>query len=157
MGFVFFFLVSWLVLVWFAVMKKSYSFVENTFAYLLILVISVNWSWIVYEELKLVELSRQPLEYWAFLIHRSVGIPLIVVIAANYIRTASSFGAAALRTALSVAVLFGLTLMGPVFGITKYARWNIAYDALYFLSLHLVAYYALEYFHLWHRREAKGE
>lgn len=146
LGFVFFFFVSWLVTVLFSVMKKSLSFVENIFVYLIILIVSVNWSWIIFEEFKFLELSRQPLDYTAFLINRSISIPLIIVITLNAVRSANVNGKAYLYVGLSTVILLVLVKIGNFLNITKLNNWNTMYDVLYFLSLHLIAYFSLQMF-----------
>jgi hypothetical protein len=145
LGFVFYFFVSWLVTVLFTVMKKSLSFVENIFVFLIILIVSVNWSWIIFEEFKFLELSRQPLDYTAFLMNRSIGIPLIIVITLNAaVRSANVKGKAYLYVGLSTVILLGLKMIGNFLNITKLNNWNTLYDVLYFISLHLIAYFSLQ-------------
>jgi len=146
LGFVFFFFVSWLVTVLFAVMKKSLSFVENLFVLSIILIVSVNWSWIIFEEFKFLEISRQPLDYIAFLINRSIGIPLIIVIMLNAVKFANSKGKVYLYVGLSTVTLIVLKMIGNYLNITKLNNWNTMYDVLYFLFLHLIAYFSLQMF-----------
>ncbi len=126
-------------------MKKSLSFVENIFVFLIILIVSVNWSWIIFEEFKFLELSRQPLDYTAFLMNRSIGIPLIIVITLNAaVRSANVKGKAYLYVGLSTVILLGLKMIGNFLNITKLNNWNTLYDVLYFISLHLIAYFSLQ-------------
>jgi len=156
MEFAFYFFISWLIVIIFAVMKKTLSLLENTFVYLLILIVSINWTWIIYEEMKLVELSKQVLDYTAFLINRSIAVPLIVVVALNIIRRVNSLGKRILTVLLSVALLVILAVIGRFSGITEYTNWNFDYDTLYFLSLHIVAYLALKVFQRTKRSEVMG-
>jgi|GEM_PF-2753384 len=156
MEFAFYFFISWLIVIIFAVMKKTLSLVENTFVYLLILIVSINWTWIIYEEMKLVELTKQLLDYTAFLINRSIAVPLIIVVAMNVIKGVHSLGKRILTVLLSVALLVTLAVIGRFSGITEYTNWNFDYDALYFLSLHIVAYLALKVFQRTKRSEVKG-
>ncbi|WP_160725969.1 hypothetical protein [Bacillus sp. USDA818B3_A] len=146
MGFAFYFLVAWLITVIFTLMKKKLSFVENSFVFLLILIISINFSWIVSYELKLVKLSTQPLDYTAFMINRSIGIPFIVVVALNLIKSVNSAGKSLLIAAGSILFLVVLVKLGTNFDITNRDRWNIIYDFIYFSALHLIAFYALKFY-----------
>lgn len=135
-------------------MKKSLSFVENLFVLSIILIVSVNWSWIIFEELKFLEVSRQPLDYTAFLINRSIGIPLIIVITLNAVRSASVIGKAYLYVGLSTVILLVLKMIGNFLNITKLNNWNTLYDVLYFLFLHLIAYISLQLFRKLKKEEA---
>lgn len=63
MGFVVFFFLTWLFVSIFAAMPKKLTFVENTLVYLVILIVSINFSWIVIEELKLMSLTKNGFNY----------------------------------------------------------------------------------------------
>lgn len=138
MGFTFFFFVSWIAVTLLWMSRKKLSFAENTCVYLVVLIVSINWNWIVYEELKLVELTKQPLGHTAFLLNRSIIVPAIVVLAVNLIRSFDSPGRKLLVVSLSAGLLVALAAIGSSLHITDYAKWNHGYDALYFLALHAV-------------------
>lgn len=127
-------------------MKKRLTLVENTVLLLLILIINIHWSWIIFEELKLIKISKQPVNYTAFLIQRSVTIPLIVVITMNLMRQSASRLRTLLMASLSVLLLEAFVLIGRYFGITRAVRWHMIYDVAYFALLHVIAYYFLKYF-----------
>ncbi|HYK73133.1 MAG TPA: hypothetical protein VEV44_08430, partial [Pseudoneobacillus sp.] len=86
MGFVVYFFVAWLVISIFTIIKKRLSIVENTLVFLIILILSINFSWIVNEELKLVTISKKGLDYTAFLLNRSIIIPIMIVIHVNLLK-----------------------------------------------------------------------
>ena len=146
MGFAFYFFVSWLITVIFTFMKKSLSYIENSFVYLLVLIISINFSWIISAELKLVTLSTHPLDYTAFMIHRSIGIPFILVVTLNFIKGVNSVGKSFLIAICSILILVILVKLGTNFEITNRAKWNIMYDFIYFALLQLIAFYSLKFF-----------
>ncbi|WP_207952264.1 hypothetical protein [Paenibacillus turpanensis] len=137
-------------------MKKSLTFLENTIVYLVILIISVNWSWIIYEQLKFVKLTRDPLPYTAFLINRSIAIPLIIVITLNFVMAENSRKKTMLYAAGSVTILTLLVVMGNYFGITTLINWNLAFDVMYFIGLHLIAYYVWKFFHQLEKNEVQS-
>lgn len=154
MGFAFFFFVSWLVTLFFTVMRKSLSFLENFFVWLVILIVSINWSWIIYEGYKFVEISTKPVDYTAFLFNRSMITPLIIVITLNAIKFTDSRGNSFLYAGFSITILLVLLMVGHFFTITKMNNWNVLFDVLYFLSLHLIAYFSLYMFRKLKRGEA---
>ncbi|AEI39690.1 hypothetical protein [Paenibacillus mucilaginosus] len=155
MGFAFFFFVAWMAISVFGFMKKRLTLVENTVLLLLIIVISIHWSWIIFEELKLVEISKEPINYTTFLIHRSITIPLMVVIAINFVKRSASMSKALLTAGLSVLLLVVLVLIGRFVGITHTVHWNLIYDVVYFALLHVIAYFFLKYFHHLGQSEAE--
>ncbi|WP_255286483.1 MULTISPECIES: hypothetical protein [unclassified Bacillus (in: firmicutes)] len=146
MGFAFYFFVSWLITVIFTLMKKRLSFIENSFVYLLILIISINFSWIISAELRLVTLSMHPLDYTAFMIHRSIGIPFIHVVTLNLIKGVNSIGKSLLIAVCSIVILVMLVKLGAVLDITHRVKWNIINDFIYFAFLQLIAFYSLKFF-----------
>jgi hypothetical protein len=154
MSFAAYFFIAWSVGTAFFCMKKTLTSAENAFVYLLLLMFSVNWYWILYEELKWVEVSREPLNYTAFLISRSVSVPLLAVIALNGVKAADSRAVALVWPIASTALLTGLTLLGEYLQTTTMHRWHIGYDVLFFLILHLVAYYGLKFFRYLKWKEA---
>ncbi|WP_429311372.1 hypothetical protein [Paenibacillus mucilaginosus] len=127
-------------------MKKQLTLAENTVVLLLIMVISINWSWIIFEELKLVVISQEPVNYTAFLIHRSITVPLIVVIAINLVKRTSTIYRALLTIGLSVLLQFVFVLIGRFFGISRSVHWNLTYDLVYFAVLQVIAHYFLKYY-----------
>ncbi|MEY2191982.1 hypothetical protein AB7942_04485 [Neobacillus sp. BF23-41] len=83
MGLVVFFFLAWLVVSLFAVIKKKLTFAENSLIFLVILIVSINISWIVIEELKLIKRTQESLEYTAYLLNRSVITPFLILIQVN--------------------------------------------------------------------------
>ncbi|RBP95954.1 hypothetical protein DFO70_102281 [Cytobacillus firmus] len=146
MGFVLIIFLAWLVLMLFTSMNKKLTFIENTFVYLVALVINVNFTWIVYEELNMAKISQQILDNSAFLIHRSITLPLTVAITLNLFRTAPSFGSKFLKTILSVLFLVLAVVIARYFDIVDYRKWNIGYEIIYLFLLHLVVQSLLKYF-----------
>ncbi|ASK63805.1 hypothetical protein CFK37_17395 [Virgibacillus phasianinus] len=140
MGFAVFFFLAWLVTAFLIVMQKSLSLVENTFIISLILIISINWSWIIYEGLKFIKITEQPMDYTAFLFFRSVIIPIILVIQLNMVLQSESFAQTILIPIVSIGILVALTALSSYFHMTNYVKWNIGYDVLYFAGLHVIAY-----------------
>lgn len=140
MVFAIYFFVSWIITFIFVLMPKNLSFMQNSFVFLLTLIISMNWSWIIYEELKLIKLSTNPMDYTSFLINRSIAVPLIVVITMNLLKKSKSFNRFILVLFSSTSFLSLLALGGIYFRVTKYMNWNFAFDFIYFLLLNIVAY-----------------
>ncbi|MGA5689688.1 hypothetical protein [Cytobacillus pseudoceanisediminis] len=146
MGFVLIVFLAWLVLMLFTSMNKKLTFIENTFVYLVALVININFTWIVYEELNMAKISQQILDNSAFLIHRSITLPLTVAITLNLFRTAPSFGSKIFKTILSVLFLVLAVVIARYFDIVDYRKWNIGYEIIYLFLLHLLVQSLLKYF-----------
>ncbi|MGM0775818.1 MAG: hypothetical protein ACQEXE_04350 [Bacillota bacterium] len=146
MGFVLLVFLAWLVLVLFTSMNKKLTFIENTFVYLSAMVIHINYTWIVYEELNVAHISQQILNNSAFLIHRSITLPITLAITLNLIRTGDSLGSKFIKVAVSVAFLVSAVMIARYFGIVDYKKWNIGYEIIYLFLLHLVVQFLLKYF-----------
>ncbi|WP_226617610.1 hypothetical protein [Cytobacillus firmus] len=146
MGFVLLVFLAWLVLVLFTSMNKKLTFIENTFVYLSAMVIHINYTWIVYEELNMADISQQILNNSAFLIHRSITLPITLAITLNLIRTGDSLGSKFIKAAVSIAFLVSAVMIARYFGIVDYKKWNIGYEIIYLFLLHLVVQFLLKYF-----------
>jgi hypothetical protein len=146
MGFVLLVFLAWLVLVLFTSMNKKLTFIENTFVYLSAMVIHINYTWIVYEELNVAHISQQILNNSAFLIHRSITLPITLAITLNLIRTGDSLGSKFIKVAVSVAFLVSAVMIARYTGIVDYKKWNIGYEIIYLFLLHLVVQFLLKYF-----------
>lgn len=155
MGFSVFFFVAWLVSVIFAVIQKKISLLENTFIILIILIINVNWSWIIFEEFKFIKITNEPINYTAFLLHRSITIPLILVTQLNFLLHSKSRVKSLLTILGSISLLALMSTLSLYYNITHFTRWNFAYEILYFIALHLIAYYSYKLFRKFVIREVK--
>lgn len=156
MGFVLLVFLAWLITVLYTVINKKLTFIENTFVYLFTLIININFTWIVYEELKLAEISDRALNYTAFLIHRSITLPLVIVIAINLYRTANTFGFKVVKMALSVLFLVFAIAIARYFDILEYKNWSILSEIVYLLLLHFLAICSLKYFETIKIRGVRG-
>ncbi|MEK5064684.1 hypothetical protein [Cytobacillus sp. FSL R5-0596] len=130
----------------FTSMNKKLTFIENTFVYLAAMVIHINYTWIVYEELNMADISQQILNNSAFLIHRSITLPITLAITLNLVRTSPSLGSKLIKVAVSVAVLASEVLIAKHFEIVEFKNWNIVYEIIYLFLLHLVVQFLLKYF-----------
>ncbi|MFB4166075.1 hypothetical protein ACE1TI_20350 [Alteribacillus sp. JSM 102045] len=138
MAFSVFFLASWLVISLFLVMKKKLSIIENTFVFMVILVININWSWIIEEELNLIQLTEEGMDFTAFLLFRSIIIPMIL----NLIHLSNTL----LVSIVSLIILLFLAFLSTTFNMTNYINWNLGYDAIYYIILHVISYYTHKLF-----------
>lgn len=141
-----FFLLSWLFIALFAVIPKKLTLIENTLIYLVVLVISINFSWIVIEELKLITLTKNGLDYTAFLMNRSITIPILILLQINlfYRNTSSEIGF--INIVFSVTIMLATSFLSTFLHVTDYTKWNLFYDLIYYFALHILAYLALKSF-----------
>ncbi|MFD2749177.1 hypothetical protein ACFSUM_02015 [Virgibacillus siamensis] len=146
MEFAVFFLASWLITAIFVIMPKKLSIIENTVTFLLLLVITINVSWIIIEELKLIKETQDSIKHAAYLLNRSVIVPLTLITQLNILHQSNSVTRFILTTAVSLIFLLGLRAFSVYFNIISYLKWNFGYDILYFILLHLIAYYAHQLF-----------
>lgn len=139
--FLFFFLVAFLISSLFVVMQKKLSIVENTFVFLIILVISINFNWIIAEELKFIKMTNEAVNYAAFILNRSIIIPMILVVQLNLIIDSNSKAKSFFISIASISILLLLFQLSIFFDIAKYKNWNISFDLIYIVILHLIAFY----------------
>jgi hypothetical protein len=140
MGFVVMFVAAWIAVFVFYAMEKRLSILENVFVFLVALTLNINSSWIVAEELKLMELTKNGLLYSGFLLFRSVVIPLIFVIAMNAMLQAKRMPAAIVAGVCAAAALVALNGAALLSDIVRYEKWNLGYDAIAYVLLLAIVY-----------------
>lgn len=156
MGFSFFVFLSFLSITLFVTMRKSLSIVENTFVYLLVLIININATWIINEELKLIDVTEETASYVGFLLERSLIIPILFVITFNYFYR--NITPRAIMITGFILLIFTLLLgkFSNMLNIYHYRQWNLFYEALYILGLLLIIFVLHKGFRRLMRKE-KGE
>ncbi|TLS49277.1 hypothetical protein FE782_25820 [Paenibacillus antri] len=140
MGLVVMFIASWLAIFIFYSFQERLTILENAFVFLVSLTLVINASWIIAEELKLVELTKDGVAYTGFILNRSVGVPMIFVIAMNAVFRAKRVWTALASVAVVLAALVGLNGLGVYFEIAKYEKWNLGYDAISYAALLAIVY-----------------
>ncbi|MEH7304445.1 hypothetical protein [Neobacillus drentensis] len=146
MGFVIFFLLAWLVGSLLAVIQKKLTFAENTLVFLVVLIVSINYSWIVIEELKLIKLTKSSLEYTGYLLNRSVITPILVLVFVNLLLWSKTMMMKITLIISVVILMIGLSSLSNFFGIIDYKHWNYWYDGIYFLILNGIAIFSYKLF-----------
>ncbi|MFD2383093.1 hypothetical protein ACFSWD_18690 [Paenibacillus xanthanilyticus] len=104
------------------------------------LIIGINFTWIVAEELRYIEISRDALPYVTFMIYRTILVPLIYVILMNAVFKARRLP----RLLIAIGSAFGvaLALKGLLlyFGILRYEKWSLIYDGIQIILMQVVIY-----------------
>lgn len=153
MVFVVMFVVSWVLAFVLYSMKKSLSLVENVYVYLVLFSMGLVISWIVAEELKLIELTQEALPYTGYLLYRTIALPLVLVIMMNVIFKMRKAVTSVLSACIAIVMILsldGLMLYNKAF---MYKQWNLFYDALVIIALQVVGYCVL----LLYRKSMKQE
>lgn len=156
MGLSFFVFLSFLVITLFVTMRKSLSIVENTFIYLLVLIINVNATWIINEELKLVDVTEETAPYIGFLLERSLIIPLLYVIIFNYFYRKITPRAIILTGFIFLIFTLLFRKFSNMLNIYHYKHWNLFYEALYILGVLFIIFVLHKGFRNLMRREKEG-
>ncbi|MCY8234630.1 hypothetical protein [Priestia endophytica] len=156
MGFSFFVFLSFLVITLFVTMRKSLSIVENTFIYLLVLIINVNATWIINEEFKLINVTEETAPYIGFLLERSLIILILFVITFNYFYRNITPRAIMITDFIFLIFTLLLRKYSNMLNIYHYKQWNLFYEALYILGLLLIIFVLHKGFRKLMRKE-KGE
>ncbi|MEQ2525242.1 hypothetical protein EKG37_06405 [Robertmurraya yapensis] len=147
MEFVVYFFLVWLYISIFAVLHKRLNIVENTFVYLVILIISINYSWLVIDEFNVISLSEKRAPYLAYLINRSIGIPILTLIFVNLYTRIPTLIQKAMLLVSAVILFVALASISTSLKITKYLNWNYGFDFIYYFVLMVCAIGAYKIMH----------
>jgi hypothetical protein len=123
-------------------MQKRLSMVENTFVFLILLIVIINVSWITIEELKLIIRTNSSINYTAYLLNRSVIMPMVLITQLNMLQRCQTITMKVLNIVSTVIIMLGLRVLSNYFNIEKYTKWSYGYDFVYFVILLLIAYFS---------------
>lgn len=146
MGFSIFFFLAWGIVGIFFMIRKELSIVENTLIFLISLIVIINVSWIITEEMKMINLTKSGIDYTAYLLNRSIILPLLLLLQLNILLKSITFTKKVLIIFTSLIVMLGLSVLSTYFNITNYIKWNLFYDGIYYLILQLITYYSYRLF-----------
>lgn len=143
MGFVLIFALTWLAVFIIYGMYKKLSVLENTFVYLVVLILGINIAWIVAEELKLTSITKDGLLFAGYVLYRSVLIPLIYVVLMNMVFRFQSAAGRLLCAGGAVVLLLALDGVMLACEVIRYLKWNLWLEAIEIVVLQLVTYLLL--------------
>ncbi|WP_085522514.1 hypothetical protein [Tuberibacillus sp. Marseille-P3662] len=146
MGFAVFCLASWLIIVIFALIPKKFSIVENTFVFLILLILTINVSWIVFEEMSLIKETQEGMKHVSFLLNRSVIIPMTLITQLNLVYRTKTFTGSLLTMMASLVFLLIMRGFSLYFNIITYVKWNFGYDVIYLIVMYVITFFALYLF-----------
>ncbi|MFD1173052.1 hypothetical protein [Oceanobacillus picturae] len=133
-----FFFLSWLAISIFTVINKDLNIVKNTFIFLIILIVSINFSWVINDELKLITLKEKWVPYTAYLLNRSLLIPILVLLQVNLFIKTHSYIKKGIILVSSVIILLMISFISTRLNIIEFKEWNLWLEAIYLLCLNLV-------------------
>jgi hypothetical protein len=134
---------AWLGIAIFYAMKKPFSKLEISAIVFFIFIIDINRSWITNDELKYITYSHVPLNYIAYIIHRTFITPLFIAIGMSSIPRNSTVlkKISAILIFSFIQVLIKMVMLS--FDVVYFHQWNLIYDFLYYVLLHLLGYFIL--------------
>lgn len=135
--------IAWLGITIFYAMKKPFSKIEISAIIFFIFIIDINRGWITNDELKYITYSHVPLNYIAYIIHRTFISPLFIAIGMSSIPRNSTVlkKITAILVSSFVQVLIKMVMLS--FDIVYFHKWNLIYDFLYYVVLHLLGYFII--------------
>jgi hypothetical protein len=107
--------ISWLLLtIWFNYPQKM-SRRESIYLFMVILSINISVSWILGYELKKIEIPKQTWEYLAYVLYRSLLVPLLPLMCINWMQLFRSRFKKALLVGGYLLAVWGIEVIGTTF------------------------------------------
>jgi hypothetical protein len=138
--------IAWLGITIFYAMKKPLSKIEISAIIFFVFIFDINLSWITNDELKYITYSKVPLNYTAYIIHRTFITPVFIVIGMNCISRNSMVLKKIIAIFISSFVLVLIKIVLLKFDVVYFHQWNLIYDFLYYVLLHLLGYFIQYYY-----------
>lgn len=148
--------IAWLGITIFYAMKKPFSKMEISAILFCIFIIDINRGWITNDELKYITYSHDPLKYLAYIIHRTFITPFFIVIGMSSIPRNSTVLKKITAILISSFVLILVKMVLLSFDVLYFHQWNLIYDYLYYVLLHLIGYFILNCYNSFVLKGAKN-
>jgi hypothetical protein len=137
-----FFSITLLLIAYFLTMKKLHRHI-NTFLFLLIINLNINFFIIIGENFKKKELTQEIDPYISFLLWRNILIPLIIVIGTHYFFYTNQVRFRLLSTCVTVGTLFGMGKVCQKLDFYHWKQWHDLFSFGYYLLLFCIAILAV--------------
>ncbi|WP_144549447.1 hypothetical protein [Bacillus sp. X1(2014)] len=147
---------AWLGITILYAMKKPFSKMEISAIIFFIFIIDINRSWITNNELKYITYSNVPLNYTAYIIHRTFITPVFIVLGMSSISRDSTVLKKITAILISSFVLVLIKIVLLKFNVVYFHQWNLIYDYLYYVLLHLLGYFILNCYNSFVLKGAKN-
>jgi hypothetical protein len=134
---------AWLGIAILYALKKPFSKIEISAIIFFTFIVDINRSWITNDELKYITYSNVPLNFIAYIIHRTFITPLFIAIGMSSIPRNSSTLKKITAILVSSFVLILIKIVLLNFDVVYFHQWNLIYDYLYYVLLHLLGYFIL--------------
>jgi hypothetical protein len=134
---------AWLGIAILYALKKPFSKIEISAIIFFTFIVDINRSWITNDELKYITYSSVPLNFIAYIIHRTFITPLFIAIGMSSIPRNSSTLKKITAILVSSFVLILIKIVLLNFDVVYFHQWNLIYDYLYYVLLHLLGYFIL--------------
>lgn len=148
--------IAWLGIWILYAMKNHLSKIEISAIIFCTFIVDINRSWITNEELKYITYSHVPLNYIAYIIHRTFISPVFIVIGMSSIPRNSTALKKITAILISSFVLVLIKMLMLNFDIVYFHQWNLIYDYLYYVLLHLLGYFILYFYNSFVLKGAKN-
>lgn len=141
------FYIAWISITAFYAKKKQFSKLENSALFFCILIINVNYSWIIYDECKFITYSTLPLNYTAYIIYRSIIIPILILMGINSIPRNLTITKKVIGILISSLVLLLIKIVLLKLDVVYFHKWSLIFDYIYFIFLYSFGYFVLYCYH----------
>jgi hypothetical protein len=144
--------VAWATLACFTAVPKLTKH-DNAFLYLITILFLCNGSWIIIEEMQKIVLSKELADYFAYLVFRTVIIPVGIMICENLRYSGTMKHQKKLVYVFFYSVLFILEWIAVGIGVYQYKGWSSHYSILGVALLHLLIVLVWRCFRYFTRKE----
>jgi hypothetical protein len=137
---------AWFVLSCFSALSNKINKLDNLFLYMTIILLDCNGTWIFIEEMKTIVLTTPRINYFAFLVFRTIVIPCSIMYCQNVLLSAASlkqkFGAAI----MTYSFLALMERLATLFYVYTYIKWTLMYSILFYILLQILSHFFLKWF-----------
>ncbi|WP_456275281.1 hypothetical protein [Bacillus sp. AK128] len=152
-----FIILTWLVIMTFIILPKSFSFTENSFLFLLMSIIVKNTFTIVGLNLEWIKGSEKPELFLSYLLYRTIIYPLLLVIMINIFFHTRKYSLRLIIVLSAAIVNFLIEILGEKLHVYSYNQWTHWYFLVEITLFILITYCSAKLIHYIELRKNRYE
>jgi hypothetical protein len=128
-------IITWILVMLYIKVATQLRKCESVFLFMFILVINISVSWILIDEMKLIQVPKRLPEYLAYLLVRSVIIPVVVLICLCFLDSGRFLSNKGVTIAAYLTMFYVIEKTAIQYKVFTFTHWKMIYTLIYYLLL----------------------
>ncbi|UFJ39927.1 hypothetical protein LOK74_18015 [Brevibacillus humidisoli] len=131
--------VTWVILALFMMLPNKLDKQDNTFFFMVLILLNCNGSWIFIEEMKAIKLASPLPANFSFLLFRTI-IPYSIMLCQNIWLSSVSWQQKSIMTITVYTFLTVMEWVGLQFSVYEFEKWHLVYSVVFYIFLQIATF-----------------